>query len=441
MPESSDGTGPGRAAPASRARRALSATFISLRNRNFKLYFIGQIISNSGNWLTNVALVLFVLGLTHNSGIAVGLIAACQFGPILVLAAWAGAIADRRDKRRLLLISQTLEMCQSIGLAVLAFMPHPPLAGLYALAIAGGVLLAFDNPFRRSFVSEMVRSEDLPNAVVLYSTIVNVSRIVGPALAGLLAVTVGFGWCFTIDAASYLAVLLCIFMMRPGELHRRPPKPREKGEIRAGLRYVSETPFLWISFAMFAAIGMLSYNFNVTLPLFVTKSLHSPMVIYTILYSVFALGAVTSALVVAHRGLVKMRHIIIGAVALGSAMLLLAAAPTVALAIPAVFVVGVASILYLTATTAIVQVEARADMHGRVLALQTVIIGGSAFAGGPILGWIADVFGGRAPIVIGAVVCLLTAAFGYLAQRRHMHPEPPPAGPGPLEGDASLVGR
>jgi len=142
-------------------------------------------------------LILLVLKIS-GSGLSVGLIAACQIGPVLFLSAWAGAIADRSDKRHLLLLTQALEMAQSIGLAILAFMPHPPLGGLYALAVVGGIVLSFDNPLPAFFVSEMVPAEDVPNAVVLYSTIVNVSRIFGPALAGLLAVTLGFGWCFTL---------------------------------------------------------------------------------------------------------------------------------------------------------------------------------------------------------------------------------------------------
>ena len=203
-------------------------TFLALRNRNFRLFFVGQLISNTGNWLTNVALTLLVLKIT-GSGLGVGILASFQFGPILLLSAWAGAIADRSDKRRLLLVTQSLEMAQSVGLAVLAFQPHPPLAGLYALAAVGGILLAFDNPLRRSFVSEMVPAEDLPNAVVLYSTIVNLSRLFGPALAGLGVVTLGYGWCFVVDACSYVAVLACLLLMRPAELRRRPPGPRAPG--------------------------------------------------------------------------------------------------------------------------------------------------------------------------------------------------------------------
>lgn len=398
--------------------RTLKKTFLSLRSRNFRLYFFGQLISNTGNWLTNVALILLVLKIT-GSGFAVGLLAACQYGPILFLSAWAGAIADRSDKRYLLLLTQSLEMAESIGLAILAFMPHPPLGGLYALAVGGGILLAFDNPLRRSFVSEMVPAEDIPNAVVLYSITVNVSRIFGPALAGLLVVTLGYGWCFTLDAISYLAVLFCLYIMRPAELYRQPRKPRAKGEVSEGLRYVMSMPLLWISFAMLAAIGTLSYNFNVTLPLFVTDTLHRSGEVFTILYSVFSFGAVVSALVVAHRGLVRMRHIIFGAIALGLTMLLLGSTPGVGVAVPVVFLVGMASILYMTATTAIVQIESKPEMRGRVLALQTVLLGVGGLIGGPLSGWLADTMGGWAPIILGGIVCLIAAAFGYYASRHY----------------------
>ena len=396
----------------------MSRTFLALRNRNFRLFFVGQLISNTGNWLTTVALTLLVLKIT-GSGLGVGILASCQFGPILLLSAYAGAIADRVDKRRALMVTQSLEMAQSVGLAVLAFLPHPPLAGLYALAAVGGVLLAFDNPLRRSFVSEMVPATDIPNAVVLYSTIVSLSRIFGPALAGLLVVTLGYGWGFAIDAGSYLAVLVCLGLMRPQELYRAPARTRARGAVREGLRYVRSMPVLWISFTMLAAIGVLAYNFTVTLPLFVTGPLHSSEGVFTVLYSIFSAGAVVGALVVARRELVRLGHAVLGAAALGVAMLLLAAAPGVGAAVPAVFLVGMASILYLNATTAIVQVAARPELHGRVLSLQTVILIGTTPVGGPLLGWLADTLGGRAPIVVGGTVSLLTAGFGWWASRRH----------------------
>lgn len=417
MPDTSEAVQEGR------LRSTLRTTFLSLRNRNYRLFFIGQTISNTGNWLTNIALTLWVLNLTK-SGVGIGFLAACQYGPILLLSAWAGAIADRSDKRHLLFVTQGLEMAQSIGLAILAFTPHPPLAWIYAIAAGGGTLLAFDNPLRRSFVTEMVPREDIPNAVVLYSTIVNVSRIFGPALAGLLVVTLGYGWCFTLDATSYVAVILCLVMMRPAELYRQPLKPRTKGAVREGLRYILSVPVLWISFAMLASVNLLASNLNVTLPLFVTGALHSSEGAFTMLSSIISLGAVVSALVVANRNFVELRHIIIGSVMFGITLMLLAVVPNVGTAIPVVFLVGAASILYMTATTAIVQVVAKPEMHGRILALQTVILGGSLALGGPLLGWLADAMGPRVIMVIGGIASLMTAAFGYLAARRYIRPAP-----------------
>jgi MFS family permease len=405
------------AAGPNRFVRAARQTFLSLRYRNFRLFFFGQLVSNTGNWLTNVALTLLVLHLT-NSGLAVGALTAAQFGPILLLSAWAGAIADRSNKRNLLFVTQSLEMCQSFVLAALAFMHHPPLAALYGTAVAGGILLAFDNPLRRSFVTEMVPPEDRPNGVALYSAIVNTSRIFGPALAGALVVTVGFGWCFTVDAVSYVFVLAALWMMRPSELLRVATPPRSQGAVRAGLRYVAGMPNLRIAFITLAVVGTLGYNLSVELPLLVVRSLHHGVAAFTFLYVVFSVGALASALVVAQRRLVHLRHILIGAASFGVSLFLLALAPTFAFAIPIVLMVGVTSILYFTATTAIVQVEADQAMHGRILALQSVLLIGTAPIGGPIDGALADAFGARTPIIVGAVASLAVAGYGYLAARR-----------------------
>ena len=259
-----------------------------------------------------VALTLLVLSLT-SSGFNVGLLTACQFGPILLLSPFAGLVADRVDKRRLLTVTQVLEMVQSFVLAALAFQPHPSLGALYGVAAAGGVLLAFDNPVRRSFVSEMVREEDVPNAVTLYSALVATSRIFGPALAGALVVTVGYGWAFTLDGLSYLTVLVAIAMMRPAELRPSEAAPRAKHQVRDGLRYVRQVPELRISFVMLAIIGVLSYNFSVTFPLLVTRSLGGSDATYTFVYSAFSVGSLVGALVVAHRGHIRFRAIVIGA--------------------------------------------------------------------------------------------------------------------------------
>ncbi len=417
-------------------RGTVSGTFMSLRTRNFRLFFIGQTISNTGNWLTNLALTLLVLHLT-NSGFDIGLLAAAQYGPILLFSINAGVIADRHNKRNLLFVTQSLEMAESIALACLAFMHHPPIVALFVTAAVGGSLLALDNPLRRSFVTEMVPVEDRAERVVVLVRVlvVNVARIVGPALAGVLVITVGYGWCFSVDAASYLVVLAALWMMRPAELYRGVSSPRAKGEIRAGLRYVADTPNLWISFVMLSIVGLLSYNyFSVTLPLFAIRSLHGGDGTFTLLYSVFSAGAVVSALVIANKKLVQIRHIILGAAAFGVTMLGLAAAPNTVVAVPAAFVVGVAAILYMTATTAIIQVEADPAFHGRILALQTFLLIGTTPIGGPILGWLADAAGARVPIVVGGVVCLGAAAFGLTARHRVLSPRWKPVAGGEPEG-------
>ncbi len=396
----------------------LRRTFRSLHHRNFRLFFVGQLISNTGNWLTIVGLTLLVLRLT-DSGLAVGLLAACQFGPILVLTAWAGAIADRSDKRRMLLVTQSLEMAQSCALAVLAFQPHPPLVALYLVAVFGGCVLAFDNPLRRSFVTEMVGPDDIPNAVMLYSTIVNISRVVGPTLAGLLVTTIGLGWGFTIDAASYLAVLSALVMMRTAELRRRPVAPRARGQVREGLRYVRRHRELATSFVMLAVVGTLGYNFNVVFPLLVVQGLHGSDATYTVVYAVFSLGALVGALVAANRAVPSVALIVGGCAAFGTTMVALTFVPNVAVAIPVVFLVGASSITYMTSTTALVQVRAKASMHGRVLALQSVLFVGTTPIGGPLLGAISDRWGARTPVAVGALATLGAAVWGWRALRRH----------------------
>jgi MFS family permease len=402
---------------AQRSRALLDSTLSSLRTRNFRLFFIGQLVSNSGNWLTTVAITLLILHRT-NSGAAVGLLSACQYGPILLLSAWAGVVADRAVKRHLLYVTQSLEMAESGVLAVLAFMHQAPLWAFFVTAAGAGCLLAFDNPGRRSFVSEMVGQDDLANAVTLYSAMVNLSRIIGPAIGGLLIVTLGYGWCFTVDAVSYLVVIVALIMMRASELHPIARTPRGRGQIRAGFRYVRETPELRISFLMLLIIGTASYNFTVVFPLFIEHGLHGNNTDYTLVYSVFSAGAVIGTLLVARRSSVNTRSLIRGAAVLGVSMTALAFVPNVAAAYPVAALVGGASVAYMTATTALAQLQANRQMVGRVLALQTVLLLGTTPIGGPILGVVADAVGGRAPVLIGGVAALVATTLGAVFSRR-----------------------
>ena len=388
------------------------STFSSLKYRNFRLYFWSQLISNSGNWLTNVALTLLILKLV-GTGVSVGWLVACQYGPIFFLTAWGGAIADRSDKRKMLLITQSLEMCQSASLAVLAFTHHPPVIAFYGLALFGGILLSLDNPLRRSFVSEMVGPEEISNAVVMYSATVNIARVIGPTIAGLLVGTAGFGWCFTIDAASYCAVICGLWLMRPSELFRGERKSQSKGAVRAGIRYIFAHRGLLLSFGMLTLIGTLAYNFTVTFPLFTTKALHKSSDTFTLIYSFYAFGSVLSALLLAKRAYVQLKHIIYGALLLGLSLIFLALSPDVSVALIAAIAVGLSSVLFMTASTAFVQLNADPEVRGRVLSLQMVITAGSTPIGGPLVGWIADSFGGRAPIYLGAAAALTAGGIGY----------------------------
>ena len=401
----------------SRLRRFRDDTFRSFRTRNFRLFFGGQIVSQIGNWMTLVAQTLLVLHLTH-SGVALGILAAAQFGPILVLGPWAGLVADRSDKRRLLIVVQVIAMAQSFALAALAFLPHPPVLGLYLVAFVGGLTVAFDNPARRAFVTEMVPREDIPNAVSLNSALMTGSRIVGPALAGLAVTTVGYGWAFVADGVSYVAVLVAYGLMRVDALHRAEPTPRGKGQVREGLRYARANRDLWVPLVMMAIVGTLSYNFQVVFPLFTTRDLGGSAATFTILFSVMSVGALIGALAVARRTRISLRTVALTSIAFGVPMAVMAVVPTLGLALPIAFLVGLGSISFLTASTAIVQTHSSQEMRGRVLALQAMVFLGSTPIGGPILGWICQTWGARWGVAVGAAAALGAGAWGMSVARR-----------------------
>ncbi|MBA3652648.1 MAG: MFS transporter [Actinobacteria bacterium] len=391
-------------------------TFKSFKSRNFRLFFAGQGISQIGNWLTLVAQALLVLKLTDN-GVFLGGLAAAQFGPVLLLSPWAGLIADRSDKRKLLLVVQLIAMAQSFALAALAFSGHPPVLAIYAVALVGGITIAFDNPARRAFVVEMVPVADVNNAVSLNSALMTSSRVIGPAVAGALIATVGFGWCFLADGVSYIAVLIGLWMMRTEELRPPPVTMRAKGQVREGLRYARSVPELWVPLVMMAVIGTLSYNFQTVFPLFATRDLHGTGTTFTLLFSVVSIGALAGALASAHRRVIGVRTVAGAALAYGGAMAAMAIVPNAATAYAVGVVLGLASIAFLTASTAIVQIEAAPEMRGRVLALQAMLFLGSTPIGGPIVGFIAEQFGARYAIGVGAVAAAAAGAWGLAKVR------------------------
>ena len=397
----------------------MSTTFRSLEIRNFRLFFAGQAVSQIGNWMRMVAMTLLVFKIT-DSGVAVGVLTACQFGPVLLLGPWAGLVADRSDKRKLLLLVQTAAMLQSYALASIAFMDSPPVAALYGVAFIGGLATAFDNPARRSFVVEMVPEEYVQNAVALNTAMMTGSRLFGPALAGLLVTTVGFAWCFLIDGLSYLAVLFGLLLMRTEELRPAPPTVRGKGQVREGLRYVRRTPDLWVSLVMMAVIGTLAFNFSVTFPLLAHRALGGDDGMFTLLFSVISIGSLTGSLWSARRETVDLRHVVLASFGFGAAMLFLAAAPNFAFAFPAAVLVGLSSIMFMTSSTALLQLRADPTMRGRVLALQAMVFLGSTPIGGPAIGAISEALGARVGVAVGAVACFGAGTWGFFAARRRL---------------------
>lgn len=402
-------------------------TFHSLRVRNFRLFFKGQLISQVGNWLTLIAQTLLVLKLT-DSGFALGLLAAAQFGPVLFIGAFAGLVADRSDKRRLLLWVQTFAMFQSFALAALAFTGDPPVLAIYGVALLGGIATAFDNPARRSFVVEIVPEADMTNAVSLNSALMTGARVVGPALAGLLVTTVGFGWAFALDGVSYVAVLIALLMMDPRQIRRAPVTPRGKGQVRDGLRYVRTIPELWVPLVMMGVIGTLSYNFQTVIPLFATRDMGGSDVTFTLLMSVVSVGALLGALAAARRTSIDITVVSWAALLFGVAMGLLTLSPDLALAFVFSFLLGLASTTFMTTSTAIVQVRSDPSMRGRVLALQAIVFLGSTPIGAPIVGYVSQNYGARYGLAIGALAGLGAGAFGLFMVHRAGHDEELPEG-------------
>jgi MFS family permease len=398
------------------APQADNGMFRSLRSRNFRLFFGGQLISQVGNWLTFVAMTLLIYEIT-DSGFAIGLLAVAQFGPVLLFGPFAGVIADRYPKRTILLVVQSIAMAQSFVLAALAFQAEPNLAAVFLVALVGGFTTAFDNPSRRAFVTEMVPVDHINNAVSLNSALMTSSRIIGPFLAGVLVTTVGFGWAFLADGLTYIAVLVALAMIRTSELRAAPVVARAKGQVRAGVRYAHSVPELWIPLVMMAIVGTLAFNFSTVLPVFVTRDLGGSELMFTILLGVVSAGSLAGALATARRRTISVQQVAWCSLAFAAAIGALAIVPGLALSLPVGVAMGAASIAFMTASTAIVQIRADPQMRGRVLALQSMVFLGSTPIGGPALGWICDTFGARYGLAVGSAGALGAGLWGLRRAR------------------------
>jgi len=393
-------------------RQIVTGTFRSLRVRNYRLFWTGQLVSLCGSWMQTVAIGWLVLKDLHASGTVLGLVIATQFLPTLVAGSWGGLIADRFDKRHILMTTQSALAALAAVLAALTLTGVVNLAMVFVVALAIGTVGAFDNPTRQAFVTDMVGPGDLANAVGLNSAAFNSARIVGPALAGLTILTVGTGLCFALNAVSFAAVLAGLAMMRPGELYAPTPVVRARGQVREGLRYAMSVPELKLTLAMMALIGTFAMNFTVVIPLVAKNTFHGSAATYGLMSAVMGIGSLAGALFVAGRARPTPGLLVGAAAALGMLMGAAALAPTRGWEYAALALTGVAAITYMSTSNSTLQLESRPDMRGRVMALYMVLFLGSTPIGGPIVGWIGAHAGARWSLAVGAVASLLAAAGG-----------------------------
>lgn len=395
-------------------------TFSALSVHNYRRYFVGQATSLVGTWMQSVAQSWLVYTLTRSST-DLGFVVALQALPVLVLGPYAGVVADRVDKRRLMVVLQALMGVQALVLGLLSVTHAVRFWQVCLLAVVLGFNNAFENPARQAFVLEMVGPDQLRNAVSLNSTMVNAARAVGPAVAGLLIATAGVGVCFLINAASFVAVVTSLVTMDLSRLEPSPPAGRSKGQLREGLRYVGREPRLLFPLVMMGIVGTLAYEFQVVLPVVARQTFHNGAEAYGFMNAAMGSGAVLGGLVTAARGRTGMRPLVLAASGFGVAILLAAAAPVLGLELAALAVVGWASVSFLATGNSTLQLEAEPSMRGRVMSLWAVAFLGSTPVGGPLMGWVVAEAGGRVGLLVGGLSCLAAAAIGAgaaLRQRR-----------------------
>jgi MFS family permease len=397
--------------------QAARVTFQAFSVPNYRRYITGQATSLTGTWMQMTAQAWLVLTLT-NSSTDLGLIVALQTLPVLLLGPYGGVIADRVDKRRVMIVLQAAMGIQALVLGLLTVTGVVTVWEICVLAALLGLNNAFENPARQSFMSEMVGPENLRNAVTLNSVLVNVARTVGPAIAGILIATVGVGVCFLFNAASFVAVLASLLTLDLSALHPSAPTERAAGQLREGLRYVARTPDLAVPLLMMAIAGCLAYEFQVSLPVMARSGLHVGAAGYGFMTSAMGVGAVVGGLLVAWRGTLGVRPLTIAAGAFGLAIGLAALAPNLVFELVALALVGWASITFMSTGNATLQLTAEPTMRGRVMSLWFVAFQGSTPIGGPIIGWVMAEAGARAGLGVGAVTCGLVALLGLLALRR-----------------------
>ena len=389
----------------------------SLQQRNYRLYFFGQLVSVMGTWMQTVAQSFLVLDLTH-SGTILGLTTAARFVPMLVFGPAGGLFADRRNKRLILYVTQTLSGLVAAVFAILTGAHVIEVWSVVLLALALGFVNVFDNPARQSFITEMVPAEDLANAVTLNSVAMNLARVFGAALGGVLVATLGLALCFACNALSFAAVLVSLAAMNTAKLYPARPVKQRKGQIKAGLAYVRETPELLIPLLMIALVGTLAWEFPVTLPLMASRVFGGGAETYGVMTSVMGAGAVVGGLVSAARAKLRARSLCVAAMGWGIAITVAAVAPSLWTELIALAFVGYGSITFNSYAKTTLQLAARPEMRGRVMALWALAWQGSTPIGGPLVGWIAQATDPRWSLIAGGIPTLLCGILAWPALTR-----------------------
>ncbi len=403
--------------PVERARHAGGVTFASLSIPNYRRYYGGQSVSLIGTWMQMTAQSWLVLRLSHSSTM-LGLVVALQTLPVLVLGPYGGVIADRVDKRRLMVALQTVMGLQALALGVLTVTGTVRVWQIGILAAVLGLNNAFENPARQSFMMELVGPEHLRNAVSLNSVLVNAARSVGPAVAGILIATVGTGVCFLVNAGSFAAVVFSLTSLDGSALAPSTPAPRAGGQLREGLRYVRSTPALAIPLVMMGIAGCLTYEFQVSLPVMADQGLHVGATGFGFMTAAMGIGAVAGGLFVAGRGTTGLRPLVLAAAGFAVALAVATLAPSLAFELIALALVGAGSIAFMSTGNSTLQLTAAPEMRGRVMSLWFVAFQGSTPIGGPIVGATMALLGARAGLGLGALTAGLVACGGFLALRR-----------------------
>ena len=395
--------------------------FGSLRVRNYRLFASGQVISNVGTWMQRIAQDWLVLTLTGNSPVALGIAASLQFLPSLMFTLWAGVLADRLDKRKLLVIVQTGMAACALILGVLDVTGLVQLWQVYLLCFVLGVFTAADMPVRQSFVAEMVGREHLTNAVALNSSTFNLARVVGPAIAGLMIIWVGTGWVFLVNAVSTVAVITQLIRMNPAELHRGEVLPRRRGQLREGLRYVRGRPDVLTVLILVFCVSTFAITFFASLAIVAATVFHRQADAYGLLSTLLAVGTLTGALLAARRstrGRPGKRLLFGSAIAFGVLELIAGLMPTYTAFGLALIPVGVAMMTLMTTANTTIQLSVSPEMRGRVMGLYMLVFIGGNPIGAPMVGWLAAQFGGRSPLVIGGAIAAVSATVCWLVLAR-----------------------